>query len=106
MKRLWTSKEIEYLKLNYSNKFTAEIATELDRSVRAVYQAATVYGLKKSPEFMKMALEREAVKLMALGKRQDFRLGIHHIIKDKKCPKNCMSVLRSLCLRKAMSRII
>jgi hypothetical protein len=75
MKRLWTSKEIEYLKENYSNKFTAEIATELDRSVRSVYQAATVYGLRKSPEFMKMALEHEAEKLKVLGAASRFKPG-------------------------------
>lgn len=75
MKRTWTSKEIEYLKQNYCNKFTSEIATELDRSVRAVYQAATVYGLKKSPEFMKMALEREAEKLKVIGTKTRFKPG-------------------------------
>jgi hypothetical protein len=75
MKRTWTSKEIEYLTQNYCNKFTAEIATELDRSVRAVYQAATVYGLRKSPEFMKMALEREAEKLKVLGAASRFQTG-------------------------------
>lgn len=75
MKRTWTNKEIEYLKLNYCNKFTAEIATELDRSVRSVYQAATVHELKKSPEFMKMALEREAEKLKVIGTNTRFKPG-------------------------------
>lgn len=75
MKRLWTSKEIEYLKENYSNKFTAEIARKLDRSVRSVYQAATVHGLKKSTEFMKIALEREAEKLKVLGAASRFKPG-------------------------------
>jgi len=75
MKRNWTSKEIEYLKQNYCNKFSSEIATELNRSVRAIYQAATVHGLKKSPEFIKICLEREAVKLMLSGAKTRFQAG-------------------------------
>ena len=88
MKRNWTSKEIEYLKQNYCNKFSSEIATELNRSVRAIYQAATVHKLKKSPEFIKICLEREAVKLMLSGAKTRFQAGHKSHNKGQKMSKD------------------
>ena len=49
----YTSQEIQYIKDNYSNKRTDEMATHLNRTVCSVYNQAFNLGLKKSEEFFK-----------------------------------------------------
>ena len=75
MKRKWTNEEIEYVKQNYSDKYTKEIAAAINRSERAVYQAAINLNVRKSPEFIKISLEREAEKLKVLGAASRFKPG-------------------------------
>lgn len=75
MKRLWTSDELEYVRQNYANNYTKDIALAINRSSRAVYQAAINLNVRKSPEFIKISLEREAEKLKVLGAKTRFKPG-------------------------------
>ena len=75
MRRKWTKEELEYVKLNYSDRFTKDIADAINRSPRAVYQLASNLNLRKSPEFIKISLEREAEKLKVVGAASRFKLG-------------------------------
>jgi len=87
MKRNWTNEELCYIKENYCNKYTIEIATKLNRSVRSVYQAANTLGLKKTKEFMQIALERESQKLKILGTNTRFKPGHSTYNKGQKMSK-------------------
>jgi hypothetical protein len=75
MRRKWTKEELEYVKLNYSDRYTKDIADAINRSPRAVYQAAINLNVRKSPEFIKISLEREAEKLKILGAASRFKPG-------------------------------
>lgn len=81
MKRLWTSDELEYVRLNYANNYTKDIAAAINRSERAVYQAAINLNVRKTPEFIKISLEREAEKLKVIGAKTRFQPG--HITHNK-----------------------
>lgn len=48
MRRFWTPPEIERLAVLYRDHTAGECAAELGRSVRAVYQAVDLHGLKKA----------------------------------------------------------
>jgi HNH endonuclease len=75
MRRKWTKEELEYVKLNYSDRYTKDIAAVINRSDKAVYQAAMNLNVKKSPEFIKIFLKREAEKLKVLGVTSRFKPG-------------------------------
>lgn len=53
MKVVWTLQMIEYLKRNYENVRTYDIALKLNISVSSVYNKAFSLGLKKSIDFIK-----------------------------------------------------
>lgn len=53
MKVVWTQQMIEYLKNNYENVRTQEIALKLNISISSVYNKAFSLGLKKSLDFIK-----------------------------------------------------
>lgn len=48
----WTIEEIDYLKKNYPDKLSKDVAEKLNRSLCSVYTQAQLLGLKKSKEFM------------------------------------------------------
>ena len=52
MRHNWTKKEIEYLRINYSDMSTKEIAANLNLSASCVYNKAYDLGLYKSPEYI------------------------------------------------------
>lgn len=49
--RKYTEQEIAYVKAQYANEYNCEIAKHLGRSINAVNNIATVYGLRKSKAF-------------------------------------------------------
>jgi hypothetical protein len=94
MRRKWTNDELCYIKENYCNKYTIEIATKLNRSVRSVYQAANTLGLKKTKEFMQIALERESQKLKILGTNTRFKPGHLTYNKGQKMSKEVYDMVK------------
>jgi hypothetical protein len=94
MKRKWTNEELEYVKLNYSDKYTKDIADAINRSPRAVYQAAINLNVKKSPEFIKISLEREAEKLKVLGAASRFKPGNVSHNKGQKMSKDVYEMVK------------
>lgn len=49
-RKLWTKREIDYLKSNYSNMFNFELSKILNRSEISIYVKANKLGLKKTTE--------------------------------------------------------
>lgn len=48
----WTSVELEFLRRNYADARTEDLAKVLNREIANVYRKANVLGLKKSAEFL------------------------------------------------------
>jgi hypothetical protein len=94
MRRKWTKKELEYVKHNYSDKYTKEIAAVINRSERAVYQAAINLNVRKSPEFIKISLERESEKLKVLGANTRFKPGNISHNKGQKMSKDVYEMVK------------
>ena len=80
--------------LNYSNNYTKDIAAAIDRSERAVYQAAINLNVRKSPEFIKISLERESEKLKVLGANTRFKPGNISHNKGQKMSKEVYEVVK------------
>ncbi len=51
-KRFWTAAEAEMLRARYPYEPTSDIARDLERDERAVYQKAYQLGLQKTPEYL------------------------------------------------------
>jgi hypothetical protein len=94
MRRKWTKEELEYVKLNYSDRYTKDIADAINRSPRAVYQAAINLKVRKSPEFIKISLEREAEKLKVLGAASRFKAGHNTYNKGQKMSKEMYEMVK------------
>lgn len=75
MRRFWTKKEHEILRKMYADNFTELIAKKLNRSIKSIYSQANMLKLKKSDEYMKIALQREAERLRIVGKKHQFSKG-------------------------------
>lgn len=84
MRKPWNNQDDELLRELYPENFSQFIADKLDRSVNAVYTRAHLLGLKKTDEFIKFALQREAEKLREVGQRTRFVKGIVPFNKGKK----------------------
>ena len=100
MRRKWTKEELEYVKLNYSDRYTKDIADAINRSPRAVYQAAINLNVRKSPEFIKISLEREAEKLKILGAASRFKPGNISHNKGQKMSKEMYDKLKPTMFKK------
>jgi hypothetical protein len=75
MRKPWTEDEDKILLDLYPNNFSQIIADKLDRSVFSIYTRANILGVKKTDEFMKIALEREANKLREVGQKTRYAKG-------------------------------
>ena len=51
-RRLWTKEEIFVLKRRYPHEPTADIARDIDRTVKTVYQRAQKLGLRKTEKYL------------------------------------------------------
>ena len=87
MKRnFYTEKEIKFLKDNYSDMKTADIAAIMNRPIWSINSKSYELGLKKSFKHMKALLEIEAQKLSEAGKQYQFKKGQPSHNKGKKMP--------------------
>ena len=75
MRTFWTEQEIKFLKDNYSEMKTADIATIMNRPLGGVNGKAHTLGLKKSKSYMDKILAIESAKLKELGKTYQFKTG-------------------------------
>lgn len=61
--RVWTDKELEYLKKNYAHYSSVDMGKQLGRSVNSLYGKACELGLIKAPGVRGLiALHREHMK--------------------------------------------
>jgi HNH endonuclease len=81
MRKYWTDSEIQEVKHLYPNNYSNDIAKHFGVDVRKVYSLAFRFKLKKSTEFLKMELSRQADRLKVLGKASHFKPG--HISHNK-----------------------
>lgn len=84
MKRIWTLKELKLLRYLYPDHPTNIIAKKLKRNISAVYNAAFVYGVKKSKTFLQGNNSGRFKKLSNAGKRFQFKRGHTPFNKGKK----------------------
>jgi hypothetical protein len=81
MRKHWTDAEIQEMKHLYPNNYSNDIAKHFGVDVRKVYSLAFRFKLKKSTEFLKMELARQADRLRVVGKASHFKPG--HISHNK-----------------------
>jgi hypothetical protein len=87
MRKYWSKEEIQEVKKLYPNNYTIDIANHFDVDVRKVYSIAFKLGLKKSAEFLKMELTRQADRLKVAGKAFHFQPGHESHNKGQKMSK-------------------
>lgn len=87
MKRvIWTDDEIEFLKNNYENTLTSELAVMLGKNLKAVYSMAQSLKIRKSQAFIKSFGSTLAQHPAALANRIQAGNVPHN--KDKKMPEH------------------
>lgn len=86
-RRLWTDQERAILTKMYADSYTIEIATKLSRPITSIYAQANLMGLKKSPSFLKMELQRQAERLKVVGVNGRFSKGHLPANKGKQMPE-------------------
>lgn len=74
-RKVFTTDEIEQLKLLYPNSYAQDLADKFGCSVDAIYRAAYRYGLKKSKEWMDMELSKQATRLKTSGQAHRYTKG-------------------------------
>ena len=47
-RKFWTTEEIAILRERYPNEFTADLAKDMGRTLRSLYAAANIYGVRKT----------------------------------------------------------
>lgn len=94
-RKIWTKKEEKILKEIFPDNYTSFVCDRLDRSYPSVTGHAFFLGLRKSDEFMKMELQRQAEKLKISGSKSRFAKGHISANKGKKMSKRCYDKLKS-----------
>lgn len=97
MRRKWTDKELDTLRRMYPDNDTALIAAKLGRTVRAVYVAAGLAGLKKSRSHFRKTRD---VKIAKAGSRNRFRKGSEPWNKGTKMRPETLEKLRPTLFQK------
>ena len=85
-RNFYTEKEIQFLKDNYSDMKTKDIAVIMNRPIWSINSKSYELGLKKSFKHMKALLEIEAERLRSSGIRHQFKKGQPSHNKGKKMP--------------------
>lgn len=75
IRRLWSEQELEILRTMFPDNYTEVICNAINRGYRSVASKAYLMGLKKSEEFMKMELKRQADRLTIAGSKNRFKKG-------------------------------
>lgn len=74
-RRTLTPQQKNYLVENYPNKYAKEVADELGISLSCVYNNVYRLGIKKSPEWLRQELEKQANRLTCDGVAHRFKKG-------------------------------
>jgi hypothetical protein len=86
--KIFSREEIEYIKSNYPDKRSDEIADILNCSLSSVYQIAHKFGIYKSKEFLTSDESGRLNKRLAIvGKKYRFKKGHIPANKGKKMPE-------------------
>jgi hypothetical protein len=83
----WTDQDIKYLKMNFANTYTKDICAALNKSYTQVAGKSYALRLKKSPEFLKMELGKQAERLKTDGASYRFKKGSTPPNKGKPMPE-------------------
>lgn len=83
----WTDDELHYLKSNFPNTYTKDLCNILHKSYTQIAGKAYVLRLKKSPEFLKMELGKQADRLRIDGAKYRFKIGSTPPNKGKPMPE-------------------
>ena len=75
MRRFWNEAERKILIELYPDHSAVFIGKKLNRSVTSIYSQAYLLNLKKSDEYMKIALQRKAENLKIVGKNYRYKKG-------------------------------
>lgn len=75
MGRSWTTKELELLQKMFPDNYTKELVPIFKRSYSAISSCANKLGFKKSPTFMTIEFERQAMRLKEQGRKYWFSKG-------------------------------
>jgi len=87
--KIFSREEIEYIKSNYPNKRSDEIAEILGYSISSVYQIAHKFGIYKSKEFLTSDESGRLNKRLAIiGEKSRFKKGHIPANKGKKMPED------------------
>ena len=100
MGKFWKCSEDEYLSVKYPHKYAKEIASHLGRSMSSVYSRVVKLGLKKSEEFKKMELAKQAERLRIVGEKSRYQKGREPENKGKKMPKEVYEKCRPTMFQK------
>jgi hypothetical protein len=76
MRRKWSKVEDAFMRENYPNRATAEMAFVLNRSLTATYRRAAQLGLTKSVEFKAALLAKAGSALKEAGKATRLKPGL------------------------------
>lgn len=74
-KKYWTEEETKLFKEVYPNMFSEEVAKIFNCNVRQVYNYASKIKIKKSIEWQRQELQRQAIRLKFAGINQRFKPG-------------------------------
>lgn len=74
-RKIWTPKEIAYLREHYPCTLTSELAKRFDCKNHQVYNKAHLLGLKKDKAFLSEVTYQQQMKLIAEGKHQGYQKG-------------------------------
>jgi hypothetical protein len=83
-RKVWSEHERQILIEMFADNYTETICSVLNRSYGSVSSQSFIMGLKKSDEFMKMELQRQAVRLRTSGKQHRYTKGSIPSNKGKK----------------------
>jgi hypothetical protein len=88
MRKYWTKSEINEIGKLYANNYTIDIAKKFNVDVRKIYYIANLKGFKKSVEFLKIEMARQAERIKVAGSKYRYKPGSISHNKGKKMPSD------------------
>jgi hypothetical protein len=83
-RKVWTAADLQYLKNNYPNKSTVEVAAHLQRTMTSVFGMVSILGLEKSEAFRNSPLSGRLRPGSNIGGNTRFKKGTIPATKGKK----------------------
>jgi|LakMenEpi03Aug12_release.lakeMendotaPanAssembly.Ray.scaffolds.fasta_scaffold609731_1 actin-related protein len=99
-RRLWSDDERKIMSEMYADNYTETICNILNRSYCSVSNQAFLMGLKKSNDFMKMELEKQAERLKIVGVAGRYKKGREPENKGKQMPKELYEKVKRTMFKK------